>query len=193
MTIFTSKYLRSLSSQTKTFSVNQSINESKRIDSNFDIFLSHSFLDKEDVEGLFIELTNFGFKVYVDWIIDPELDRKNVTEETAILIRNRMKSSKSLLLAVSENAQMSKWMPWELGYIDAKTNKCAIIPVSQSVTAPNSFKGSEYLVLYPFVKKVSSFGFKDELYVIEEAKIFTTFNEWFKFGKQPEIKTYNIF
>ena len=77
----------------------------------FDIFLSHSFLDQREVKGLYIELTDLGYRVYVDWIADPQLDRNNVTKESAELIRNRMKSSKTLLLAISENAEMSKWMP----------------------------------------------------------------------------------
>lgn len=193
MTIYTSRYLRNLS-QTKTFSTKQQIiNESKKVHTGFDIFLSHSFLDKEDVEGLYIELTNFGYSVYVDWIIDPELDRKNVTKATATLIRNRMKSSKSLLLAVSENAQMSKWMPWELGYVDANTNRCAVIPVSQNINAPSSFKGVEYLLLYPFIKKVPTKALGEKLFVIEEAKKYVIFDDWFKLGKQPEIQTVNIF
>ncbi|MPL94168.1 hypothetical protein SDC9_40316 [bioreactor metagenome] len=193
MTIYTSKYLRNLS-QTKTFSTKQQIiNESKKVHTGFDIFLSHSFLDKEDVEGLYIELTNFGYSVYVDWIIDPELDRKNVTKATATLIRNRMKFSKSLLLAVSENAQMSKWMPWELGYVDANTNKCAVIPVSQSVNAPSFFKGFEYLSLYPFIKKVPTKGLGEKLFVIEEAKKYVFFDNWLKFGENPKIQIINIY
>lgn len=193
MTIYTSRYLRNLS-QTKTFSTKQQIiNESKKVHTGFDIFLSHSFLDKEDVEGLYIELTNFGYSVYVDWIIDPELDRKNVTKATATLIRNRMKSSKSLLLAVSENAQMSKWMPWELGYVDANTNRCAVIPVSQSVNAPSSFQGFEYLSLYPFIKKVPTTGLGEKLFVIEEAKKYVIFDNWLKFGENPKIQTINIY
>lgn len=54
---------------------------------SFDIFLSHSYLDKEDVEGLYIELTRMGFKVYVDWIIDPNLVRTNVTKTTATIFK----------------------------------------------------------------------------------------------------------
>ncbi len=193
MAIYSSNYLKSLS-QTKTFSRKQNIiNESSRQHESFDIFLSHSYLDKDIVEGLYIELRNFGYTVYVDWIIDPDLDRNNVTKETATIIRNRMKTCKSLLLAVSENASMSKWMPWELGYVDANTNRCAVLPVSSSLYAPESFKGFEYLSLYPFVKKVSSFGFKDELYVIEEANKYIEFEDWFKFGKQPVRKSYSMF
>jgi len=193
MALYTSSYLRGLLKTKSLIEGTRMFSSGMKTLTAFDIFLSHSFLDKDEVEGLYIELTRLGYSVYVDWIIDPELDRNNITKKSATLIRNRLKSSKSLLLAVSVNATISKWMPWELGYVDGNTNKCAIIPVSQSDYAPNSYVGVEYLSLYPFIKKVSISGFKDELYVIEEARKFTTFNEWFKFGKQPEIKTYNIF
>jgi hypothetical protein len=107
MPLFTSSYLKSLSSKkvinesrVKMFSTNK--NE------KFDIFLSHSFLDRDEVKGLYFELTNLGYKVYVDWIIDKHLDRTNVTKNTAELIRKRLKNSKSLLLAISTNANLSK-------------------------------------------------------------------------------------
>ena len=60
----------------------------KKLIRGFYIFLSHSFLDKDEVEGLYIELTNQGYSVYVDWIIDPHLDRTNVTKASAKLIQN---------------------------------------------------------------------------------------------------------
>ncbi|QNR23925.1 toll/interleukin-1 receptor domain-containing protein [Croceimicrobium hydrocarbonivorans] len=123
------------------------------VTTKFDIFLSHSFLDKMEVQGLYQELTDFGYSVYVDWIVDPHLDRTRITKKSATLVRDRMKNSKTLLLAISTNVAMSKWIPWELGYVDGNTNKCAIIPVSKEGTPPKSFKGSEYLILYPFIKK----------------------------------------
>ena len=45
------------------------------VSTKFDIFLSHSFLDKAEVQGLYQELTDFGYSVYVDWVVDPHLDR----------------------------------------------------------------------------------------------------------------------
>lgn len=106
MALFTSNYLKNryssslITEQKRMFS---SVDKSKL---KFDIFLSHSFLDREEVLGLYRELTEMGFSVYVDWIVDADLDRNNVTKATAELIRNRMKNSKSLLLAVSTNAAM---------------------------------------------------------------------------------------
>jgi len=193
MAIYTSSYLKNLSQRKTVLFSSQILNESKKTHTSFDIFLSHSFLDKDEVEGLYIELSNQGYSVYVDWIIDPELDRNNVTKKSATLIRSRLKSSKTLLLAVSVNATVSKWMPWELGYVDGNTNKCAIIPISKSDYAPNSYVGVEYLSLYPFIKKVQTRGLGEKLFVIEETLKYIIFDDWLKFGDQPKAQEVNIF
>lgn len=193
MAIYTSSYLKNLSQRKTVLFSNQILNESKKTHTSFDIFLSHSFLDKDEVEGLYIELTNQGYSVYVDWIIDPYLDRTNVTKASAKLIQNRLKISKSLLLAISTNATVSKWMPWELGYVDGNTNKCAIIPVSKSEYAPNSYAGAEYLSIYPFIKKVPTKSSGEKLFVIEESLKYIIFDNWIKLGEQPKAQTINIF
>lgn len=90
-------------------------------------------MDKEVVKGLYNTLTEQGFSVYVDWIVDPDLNRSFVTKESAEKIRKRMDQSRSLLYAISTNAEMSKWMPWELGYVDGiPGHKCAILPVTKT-------------------------------------------------------------
>jgi len=140
------------------------------------------------VEGLYITLSNYGLKVYVDWIVDPQLDRANITKKSANLIRQRMKSSKTLLLGISTNASISKWMPWELGFMDAHTGKCAIVPVSRELTTKESYQGFEYLKLYPFIKEQPNRAGDDKLWVIEEADKYIVFEDWFKDGKQPYIR-----
>lgn len=193
MALYTSDYLKNLSrSKTVQFST-QILNESKKSHAGFDIFLSHSFLDKNEVEGLYIELTNQGYSVYVDWIIDPQLDRNNVTKKSASLIRERLRSSKTLLLAISVNASVSKWMPWELGYVDGNTDRCALLPVSKSSYAPNHYVGVEYLSLYPFIKKVETVGRGERLFVIEESLKYVIFDDWFSKGEQPYDQTIRIF
>jgi hypothetical protein len=191
MALYTSNYL-------KTVRRSISLKESERLFStakakaSFDIFLSHSFLDKEDVEGLFIELTNMGFSVYVDWIVDPHLDRSNVTKASATHIRNRLKVSKSLILAISINAATSKWMPWELGFMDGKTSNCSILPVSNQTIAPASYKGVEYLSIYPFISKASDMSGKQNLWAVEEADKYEVLNEWIN-GTKPSFKFNKIF
>lgn len=118
----------------------------------FDIFLSHSISDAELVLGVKTLLEEQGHKVYVDWVDDTVLERNQVTEKTAGVLRERMRQSDSLLYLATENASTSKWMPWELGYFDGfKPGKVGILPVMDR--ADQTFIGQEYLGLYPQVTK----------------------------------------
>lgn len=190
MALYTSNYLKTLARNNSFILENRIFSERKKTHNSFDIFLSHSFLDKEEVKGLYQELTNMGFSVYVDWIIDPELDRTKVTKETAELIRKRMKISKTLLLAVSENAALSKWMPWELGYVDGNTNKCAILPISQDDRIRKEFTRAEYLLLYPYVTQ-AQINYTTNPYITESAYSYVSLKDWVK-GESPSYKSANI-
>lgn len=118
----------------------------------YDIFLSHSYADAQMILGAAEILRNAGYSVYVDWIEDAHLDRSNVTQESADLVRKRMRSCKWLVYATSENSSNSKWMPWELGYFDGFRPDCvAIFPLVRS--SISTFKGQEYLSLYPTITK----------------------------------------
>lgn len=63
---------------------------------SYDIFLSHSYLDKVQVLSLVKLFNKHHFSVYVDWIEDKQLSRNNVNVQTADLLRERMKQSKCL-------------------------------------------------------------------------------------------------
>jgi TIR domain len=191
MPLFTSASLRERSIKKSLPEKEVLLTESSRIHQKFDIFLSHSFLDKDEVEGLYLILTGMGYSVYVDWIIDPNLDRKNVTKETAELIRKRMKSSTSLLFAISDKAEMSKWMPWELGFVDGNTSQCAIFPVSREQAAPSTFKRSEYLLLYPYIKK-AAVDYLPEIFVIESSNYYAPFEKWVRGNAKPSYNYKNI-
>jgi hypothetical protein len=186
MALFTSRYLTGLTERV-TLNESERMFSASKSRSTFDIFLSQSFLDKKEEQGLYIELTRMGFSVYVDWIVDPHLDRNNVTKQTATIVRNRLHSSRSLLLAISINASLSKWMPWELGYVDGNTSKCAVVPVSKSENPPSSYKGAEYLSLYPFITRQYS-----QTWVVEEANKYVDFNSWIT-GTKPYTRTTKIY
>ena len=118
------------------------------ITTQYDIFLSHAFLDVDVVAGIHVLLERGGVKVYVDWIEDPLLDRAKVTPATAEMLRRRMKMCRSLVYASSDASPTSKWMPWELGYFDGyRPGHVAILPLVESVG--QGFTGQEYLGLYP--------------------------------------------
>lgn len=98
--------------------------------------------------------SEFNLSVYVDWIEDLQLDRSSVNRETADLLRTRMRACKSLIYAISNNSNKSRWMPWELGYFDGhKNGKVAIMPITKN--ANDQFKGEEYLQLYKYIERIA--------------------------------------
>ena len=162
------------------------LNESYNPNIVYDIFLSHSYLDKERIASLKIILESYGFSVYVDWISDSDLNRDNVNKQTATRIRNRMKNCKSLLYAISNNSTSSKWMPWELGYFDGIKGKIALVPITE--TDNEYLRGSEYLELYPVVKEYLIKGTNEYalwLYKSEFSEAYVKIDLWIQNDIQP--------
>ena len=98
-----------------------------------------------------VVLEEAGFSVYVDWYEDSHLERGKVTKETAVVIRKRTQSCKTLIFAITENSEDSKWMLWELGYFDGLKDKVAVLGLIEN--SGDSFRGQEFLELYPFVER----------------------------------------
>lgn len=143
----------------------------------FDIFLSHSYLDKKIIYGIYLELTKLGYSVYIDWLKDPELNRTKVTSETADKIRERLFQSKCLFYATTTNSKRSNWMPWELGFMDGNNQKVAILPMTEN--HETEFLRMEYLELYPYIEKQTVSGSKEQkLWVCNSDKCYTTFDRW---------------
>lgn len=144
----------------------------------FDIFLSHSYADAKLVLDLKDFLEGFDTSVYVDWIDDRQLDRSNVNARTAAQLRRRMNKCKALLFATTQNSSTSIWMPWELGYFDGKKGRVAVIPLTARKEYGNSFKGQEYLGLYPYVVRDHSDRGEDLLWVHTDPTTYTTLTAW---------------
>ena len=122
---------------------------------SYDVFLSHSYDDAEAILGIKNIMESLGMRVYVDWIEDHALDRTKVKTKTAGILRERMRTSASLVYVHSANASDSIWMPWELGYFDGfKPSYVWILPLV--ISSDSEFKGQEYLGLYPTVDKIAS-------------------------------------
>ncbi|MFB5192953.1 toll/interleukin-1 receptor domain-containing protein [Alicyclobacillus fastidiosus] len=120
----------------------------------YDIFLSHSYQDHNLILGLKAEIEEItGLSVFVDWIAKPELDRENVTKETADALRQAMRDAKCLLYVATDNSTNSKWMQWELGYFDALKHKVAVIPTPKTDPGTNLYQGTEFVGLYYYVTK----------------------------------------
>ncbi|WP_405597046.1 MULTISPECIES: toll/interleukin-1 receptor domain-containing protein [unclassified Pseudoalteromonas] len=161
----------------KSLASNESYSGESYSSEKFDIFLSHSYLDQNIVLGLKGYLEENGLSVYIDWIDDSQLERDSVNEETAETLRTRMKQCESLLFATSSNSSTSKWMPWECGYFDGMNGKIAILPIS--TTDEESFKGQEYLGLYPYIDVAGS-----TIWVNDVKSGFCNIKDWLN-GRSP--------
>ncbi len=121
-----------------------------RILSETTIFLSHSHTDKEWVEKIVVFFRKLGIRVYVDWM-DSAMPPVT-SSETAIRIREKIKSNKKFILLATDTAIASKWCNWELGFGDAHKyiNNIAIFPLSES---SGVWTGTEYFRIYPYISK----------------------------------------
>jgi hypothetical protein len=165
--------------------LNESASKSFNSKDKYDVFLSHRYLDAKEVLALKTLIESFGLSVFVDWIESPELDRSRVTKETAAKLREAMERSASLLYAISDNSQDSKWMPWELGYSDGLHGRIAIVPIAEQETTSESYLGQEYLGLYPYVSlRTASITKRELLWVQESGRIYVALSEWLE-GAKP--------
>ncbi len=160
-----------------TFLLAEGVREAAKAQKTFDVFLSHSYADAAAILGLKVTLEGHGLSVYVDWVEDTQLERTKVDHATATHLRNRMRSCKSLLYAVSPNATSSKWMPWELGYFDGFNQKVALVPIVEVPVA--TFQGQEYLSLYPYVDEANPKGDpKPQLWVNSSTTEYQLMSTW---------------
>lgn len=146
----------------------------------FDVFLSHSSAEPEEILlGVKGMLEDHGLSVYVDKYEDPQLSPENVTPETAETLRARMRSSEALLYVHSQYSKKSRWMPWELGFFDGLKGSVGIIPVMRSEA--DSFRGEEYLSIYPHVDlALTEHTRKEELWINKTADTYARLDRWVK-------------
>lgn len=149
----------------------------------YDIFLSHSFLDQAVIAGLKVHFDRLGHKTYVDWLCDPQLSRAGVGKSTSERLKMRMRNSDTLFYAFSSNAKGSRWMPWELGFMDAEKGKCAVLRAEEE-TGLFSYSGFEYLEIYPYVEESTNRNHEDTLWVKESKDVYVSFLAW-KNGQSP--------
>lgn len=117
--------------------------------------------------------------MYVDKYDDPHLSPDNVNPETAETLRHRLKASQSLLYVHSRHSRLSRWMPWELGFMDGAARKIGIAPVVDSKR--NTFDGEQYLGLYPYIREGKIKG-KDErtLWIARSPTESTRYLSWIR-------------
>lgn len=150
---------------------------------NYDIFLSHSYWDAEEILKLKSLIERFGYRVFVDWYEDELKDRTKVSKQTANLLKSVMDNCKSLFYAFTENSKHSLWIPWELGYMDAKKDRVAILPILEIDKVTEKFTGTEYVGLYPYVTITKSEIGRKKVWINDGDK-YVDFNAWLN-GEKP--------
>lgn len=190
--ILNREYLESVSQSSRmelAHAQEQVLNENRTIrfaKQSYDLFLSHSYLDKPLVYTVIDLFNDAGFSVYVDWIIDTKLDRSKVDRATAETLRERMDTCQALAYISTKNIADSRWCPWELGYVDGKKNgRCAILPILAS--SRDTFIGQEYLGLYPYIDyETPKGGAKKEFWVNDpqDSSLYVSLKQWLG-GKDP--------
>lgn len=152
------------------------------------VFLSHKHDDLEDMKGVIGMLERkFNVNVYID-SMDGTMP-KTTCGETASRIKRKIKECDKFILLATEGAIESKWCNWELGFGDAKKsekNNIAIFPMRD--TRYSSYKGSEYLEIYPHIIEENGLSeYKDGriiekgYYVVEKRKetdYYTPLKKW---------------
>jgi hypothetical protein len=143
----------------------------------FDIFLSHSYMDKKIIYGVYEEFVEMGYSVYVDWLKDRRLDRRHISKTTAQKLKERMQQSRCLFYITSNNTQESVWMPWELGYMDGYNGKVVTFPLLED--DEEEYYLPEYLDLYYYAEKGRVQTTREmTLWVHENTTKYVKFDQW---------------
>ena len=121
------------------------------------IFLSHKHNEVKLVRNISLILESLDSKVYVDWK-DRSLPTQT-TDETAKILKEKIKSLDKFIFLASNSAINSKWCNWEIGFADAnkyEVDKIVIFPVKNK----DNWNGSEYLSLYPHIEFQTSSSYE---------------------------------
>lgn len=174
----TAEELRNFSAN-KTQSAREQLIKSTASSGASSTFLSHSSKDKDLVFGAIQVLHNHGAQVYIDEI-DPEMP-PYTTDETAALLKERIKQTKRFVLLTTKNSKESRWVPWELGIADGTKGlaKIAIFPASDSAH-DDTWSSWEYLGLYRRIVWGALQGHTEELWMVLNKKTNTAvpLTEW---------------
>lgn len=156
------------------------LKEAADADETFDVFLSHSSNEPEEIlAGIVGFLEDENLSVYVDKYTDPQLSPDNVTKGTATTLRRRLSASRSLLYVYSRFSTKSRWMPWELGFMDGKDKPIGIVPVADR--SLSSFAGEEFLSLYPYLDRAQIQGSsRSSLWINSSSTEYANFERWIR-------------
>ena len=103
----------------------------------YDVFLSHSSYDTQQLLSLKQKLNAEGLVVYIDWVNDKVMmDRKNQNEDTWTVLKLRMKESEKMLFVMTDNSLRSAWTPKEIDYFKSLGKKVVVYQPDEITEIP---------------------------------------------------------
>ena len=159
--------------------------EKRAFDSNitYDLFISHSYKDKDLINALYYIFESCGYTVFIDWKNDELKDRDSVTKEVANKLKQYMKNCRGLLYVATNNSTDSKWCPWELGFVDGLKDRVAILPILNNDV--NEYRGQEYLGIYPYVVYAKTQKTNKDQFCVHDSdnsKNYSVLKDWLENG-----------
>lgn len=116
----------------------------------YDLFISHSYVDREIVYDIVRKINKCGLNCYVDWTADSDFLRRSlVSDFTKEVLKARMKNSRKLLFLSSSNSRVSSWVDFELKYYQEEVQNEIYMIVLDGEDAHNFIKIDQ--------KKIESF------------------------------------
>ena len=107
------------------------------IHNRYDVFLSHSSYDTQQLLSLKQKLNAEGLVVYIDWVNDKVMmDRKNQNEDTWTVLKLRMKESEKMLFVMTDNSLRSAWTPKEIDYFKSLGKKVVVYQPDEITEIP---------------------------------------------------------
>ncbi len=133
------------------------------------VFLSHSHLDREALEGLLGLLDGADAPAYLDHEDDELPPEPNI--ETAQILRERIVGCPRFILASSSNIRSSRWTPWELGLADGLKAfvEVALFPLQPDAATSTSLE-QEYLETYPTIEIVTFRGESNSTWAVRDPR-----------------------
>lgn len=102
----------------------------------YDLFISHSCLDKDIVRSVVKAANNVGMNCYVDWISDNDfLKRSLVSNYTKEVLKARMECASKLLFLSTDNSRKSSWVSFELDYFQNEVKREIVMIIADGTDA----------------------------------------------------------
>lgn len=107
------------------------------IHNRYDVFLSHSSYDTQQLLSLKLKLNAEGLVVYIDWVNDKVMmDRRNQNEDTWNVLKLRMDESGKMLFVMTDNSLRSAWTPKEIDYFKSQGKEVLVYQPDEITETP---------------------------------------------------------